>query len=262
MAHPAPGPAPRKLQQRYPDVQWHSCTLDFALGKKRVRSRLGGRPDLPADMEWPQRGGVPMAFVAQILLEELPKDDPAFFGLPASGMLLFFYDAAAMPSGYEREDQGSGCVLYAEVPGDTPAEPPAELPPEADFTAMPVRTEHTHPPADWFTLGIQGVDLTDELVEEHLDEVALARHEGSAGSQMFGDPLELQAPMIPWLFEHANQWLPEPSESEPWILLLQLDSEREAGMDWADSGRLYFWIREHDLRAGRFDRVWTLLQAV
>jgi uncharacterized protein YwqG len=45
-----------------------------------------------------------------------------------------------------------------------------------------------------------------------------------------------------------------------WRLLLQLDSDERAGMMWGDAGRLYFWIRDSDLREHRFDRAWLILQ--
>jgi uncharacterized protein YwqG len=31
-------------------------------------------------------------------------------------------------------------------------------------------------------------------------------------------------------------------------------------MDWGDSGRLYVWMREPDIRARKFDTAWTILQ--
>jgi uncharacterized protein YwqG len=48
-----------------------------------------------------------------------------------------------------------------------------------------------------------------------------------------------------------------------WRLLLQVDqvdSDEPVGMMWGDLGRLYFMMRDEDLRAGRFDRVWLELQ--
>jgi uncharacterized protein YwqG len=45
-----------------------------------------------------------------------------------------------------------------------------------------------------------------------------------------------------------------------WHLLLQVDSEQAAGMMWGDVGRLYYWIRSKDLKAGNFDNVWLVLQ--
>lgn len=45
-----------------------------------------------------------------------------------------------------------------------------------------------------------------------------------------------------------------------WRLLLQIDSDDRSGMMWGDVGRLYYWIRANDLREGRWDRVWMVLQ--
>ena len=33
-----------------------------------------------------------------------------------------------------------------------------------------------------------------------------------------------------------------------------------AGMMWADAGMLYYWIRDDDLAAQRFDRAWCVMQ--
>jgi len=43
--------------------------------------------------------------------------------------------------------------------------------------------------------------------------------------------------------------------TDDWQLLMQLDSEDEAGMMWGDVGKLYFTILEHDLStvAGMFE---------
>ena len=45
-----------------------------------------------------------------------------------------------------------------------------------------------------------------------------------------------------------------------WMLLLQVDTDDEAGWMWGDCGTLYYWIRRPDLLAGRFDRVWMIFQ--
>jgi uncharacterized protein YwqG len=42
--------------------------------------------------------------------------------------------------------------------------------------------------------------------------------------------------------------------------LLQVDSDDAAGMMWGDAGMLYFWIRDDDLAARRFDRAWCVMQ--
>jgi len=46
-----------------------------------------------------------------------------------------------------------------------------------------------------------------------------------------------------------------------WRLLLQLDTDDDAGMMWCDVGSLYFWVREQDARAGDFSAAWMILQS-
>ncbi len=46
-----------------------------------------------------------------------------------------------------------------------------------------------------------------------------------------------------------------------WQLLLQVDSNEHAGMRWASSGMLYYWITSADLHARHFDATWVVLQS-
>jgi uncharacterized protein YwqG len=45
-----------------------------------------------------------------------------------------------------------------------------------------------------------------------------------------------------------------------WRLLLQIDTDDTLGSEWGDTGRVYFWIREQDLAAQRFDSAWHIMQ--
>ena len=56
------------------------------------RSFIGGLPHLPDGMEWPvsPKKGLPLSFIAQIDLREVPRPAGVFF--PAEGMLWFFAD--------------------------------------------------------------------------------------------------------------------------------------------------------------------------
>lgn len=59
-------------------------------------NRLGGRPDLSSDFEWPRsegEGNLPIPFIAQINLDEIQELGLENNALPTSGRLLFFYDA-------------------------------------------------------------------------------------------------------------------------------------------------------------------------
>lgn len=61
---------------------------------------------MPAEWVWPARGGLRMAFVAQVDLEAL-----ADAALPAHGVLLFFYDALGQPWG-TRGSRGGWQVVH------------------------------------------------------------------------------------------------------------------------------------------------------
>ena len=45
-----------------------------------------------------------------------------------------------------------------------------------------------------------------------------------------------------------------------WRLLLRVDSDERTGMYWGETGRIYFLIRDVDLRLRQFDKVWLVLQ--
>ena len=95
-----------------------------------VRSRLGGRPQLPDSFEWPwsRRREVPLHFLAQIDCAELPRIDAR---LPTAGMLFFFASDDEERIWSDGAPEDSVRVLYAPaVAADQPErEPPRELPP-------------------------------------------------------------------------------------------------------------------------------------
>jgi uncharacterized protein YwqG len=45
-----------------------------------------------------------------------------------------------------------------------------------------------------------------------------------------------------------------------WQLLLQIDSDDNAGMMWGDVGRLYYLMTEEHMRDRNFDAAWMILQ--
>jgi hypothetical protein len=97
-------------------------------------SKIGGTPDLPPDISWPEWKGVPLAFIAQINLRDTAQLDSDDL-LPKSGLLSFFYEATDTPWGFDPIDRGSACVLYfEEVAGKlVRAVQPAHLPEYSRF---------------------------------------------------------------------------------------------------------------------------------
>jgi len=74
-------------------------------------SKIGGRPDLPVGVAWPERDGRPLAFLAQFNLAEVAAYDVEH-ALPPTGMLYFFYDFTNERCGVHHEDRDSWRVMY------------------------------------------------------------------------------------------------------------------------------------------------------
>lgn len=236
-------------------------------------TRIGGRPDLPDDVGWPSWKGRPLAFLGQLNLSEL-------FGmvgadvLPANGHLYFFYDSEQETWGFDPNDEGSWSVIFADVSlEDLGRESwPADLPDHGRFQACRVETRETLTLPPWESDTIQELDLTGEEGDSYVDLLdALAPEE--ATHQLLGHPDPLQGDMAlecqlvsngiycgdPSGYEDPRRAELE-AGVEDWRLLLQVESDENAGMMWGDSGRLYFWIQTEDLLRRDFRRVWMILQ--
>ncbi len=100
-------------------------------------------------------------------------------------------------------------------------------------------------------------DLLEEV--EHFYDMSRGR---PAIHRMLGHPDAIQNDMQVkclqrWLQRH-NETLSSQAfdeEAKEWLLLLQIGCDDNIMRDWADSGKLYYWIRSKDLEARRFDQV-------
>ncbi|MDJ0754492.1 MAG: YwqG family protein [Ardenticatenaceae bacterium] len=210
-------------------------------------SKIGGLPDLPPNVSWPDNNGMPMSFVAQFNMSSVTALDSTGL-LPSTGMLYFFFLIhGEAPTGI------SGKVLHLE--GELRrTHPPAELPKEDRFIACEVEmaTRITLPPSDSDEIDV--LKLTREERDRY-DEVWWQIMPD--GISLLGHPIPVQ-----W-----GGWMQETlrtcSDDEPaaaWQLLLQVDSDRNAGMMWGDMGSIYFWIREKDLKAQNFASICVMLE--
>jgi hypothetical protein len=100
-------------------------------------SRLGGRPDLPRGHRWPAVENRPMAFLAQLRLDELAAALPEG-GLPRAGLLVVFADI-------DPESQAPSAVHAEVVPTDELRRLgwPARLPEELRYDASLAVAEPT-----------------------------------------------------------------------------------------------------------------------
>jgi uncharacterized protein YwqG len=266
-----------------PAILHRAAPLRSSLRLKTGASKLGGVPDLPPDFRWPARREIrrdiaaadpyskeipdteqPMAFICQIALAQLSDPERLDIPLPRSGLLSFFYDVVDGPWGFDPINKGAWRLVWFE---DTSNLSPRTQTNAHSFPEVPLLAEHT-------------LTLADELPAElNLDEdlartyrALIEEEHRASGVQLGGWPVSIQGPMLQQCeivsagmvynrkgFEKALRMGLDKREQN-WRLVLQVDTCEDANMDWGDSGRLYVWMREPDIRARKFDAAWTILQ--
>jgi uncharacterized protein YwqG len=198
--------------------------------------------------------------------------------LPTSGLLTFFYDLENQPWGYDPQELDGHRVMLLDDNGLV-------------STSLPARENHLHPRAlhlgpgrtlphfgsrDYDRLEAES-RLRDEdwdkyfdLLEEYEKQFyppESGRHRLLGHSANVQGDMQLEAQLVmnglycgdETGYNDPRAELLEPG-ADDWLLLLQLDSDDRSDLMWGDMGMLYFWIRQEDLKAHRFDRVWMSLQ--
>lgn len=236
-------------------------------------SRLGGRPDLPPGADWPAWKGVPMAFIAQVRLPDVRAYDAAH-ALPRSGMLWFFYDAQQQTYGADPDDRGGWQVRYAAGTRTRlqRAEWPANLPAAAQFRpcaltfarelTLPQRPEIFLPQLDW--TADERKQYEDFLATyPSPDDRATVHHRILGHSDDLQDDMHLQCALASQGIRSVDDPRAEAAGRSAlnWRLLLQIDSDEQAGMEWGNDGRIYYWIEQSALQARNFENVWLALQS-
>lgn len=253
-------------------------------------SKLGGFPDLPVGAAWPLHGSLepggptkferntnwevgPLEFLAQINLAEVARAGSGL-PLPEDGLLLFFYDAREQPWGSNLSDALGWRVIY--VPAGVETKRQLSATPE-DVSTRPLEFAASEVLPDWFSIGDHldeesaavwpELDGLEELFDEHSGDNHGEDHAFGGWPHVIQHAMELECEMAAQGLKegrsdpYEDPRMPVIRENAPqWRLLLQLDSDDMLDWMWGDMGMVYFWCREEDIAARRFDRVWTILQ--
>lgn len=227
---------------------------------------FGGVPQLPVGVAWPEREGRPLTFLASIDLPSIAAVVTLDW-LPRSGRLLFFYDIEGQPWGFDPKDRGGSRVLHADDGGGSPTSTSNVLP----RRFMSPRRIASYP--SYERPEMSALNLTDAQSDAAI-EISDAAYGATPYHQIGGYPHAVQADAmeLECQLASAGLYVGDPSGYEDvrakalesgatdWRLLLQMDSDDDLGVMWGDAGIIYFWIREDDARAGRFDQAWLILQ--
>lgn len=207
------------------------------LVRGRGVSGIGGLPRLASGTAWPRRNGAPLTLLAQLALDDLPEASAPEW-LPRAGSLAFFYDYDEMPW------DGEAVVLFGPHPlVELPvAQEPVDLAPDLVIR----RTSVEFVPG--FTLPASDSELVRSLAlsGDQLDRMDDLRVEGQPVHRLFGYPDAIQDPLV--------------DRGRLVDLLLQLDTDEDAGLEFGDDGRLFFLVPAHGGLEERLAGVSAVLQ--
>jgi uncharacterized protein YwqG len=245
-----------------------------ACGPSSSGSRLGGLALLPPDQSWPvTQAGMPLSFLGQISTSEITVP-PGCPELPPDTLLAFFYEAAGQQGwGLDPADHQYWKVIAVPRATAAPADAPAGV---RVFSPRRLVPELVTTILDPDEPAIEGLcRATGDGIPQLYDRLYEEQQRGDKGPlhRMFGWPdlvqnsMQLDCQLASSgidLRSDAAYDDPRAAQLEggaaDWMLLLQVDTDDEAGWMWGDCGTLYYWIRRPDLLAGRFGRVWMIFE--
>lgn len=151
-------------------------------GAGKGASKIGGKPDVPKDFEWPVYEGKdfeditkerPLSFIAQINLKDVAPYDTEEL-LPKQGILSFFYEMYSMEWGFDPANKGCAKVYY--FPDENELEAmdfPAELEKDAIISEMKIlrmRNEGSLPVYEQILPELEKLKKTEGIVCDNLEE--------------------------------------------------------------------------------------------
>lgn len=212
-------------------------------------SKVGGKPYLPMDSEFPlTESGNPMFFLAQINFSEMPHLE----GFPQKGILQFFIDVEDEMMGLENPPK---VIYYADIKEDnsllqqnfpkmdfekyfSPFEKDTELSVKFNKVEQLITT------SDFRFPKIVSIDFSDEIWDKFYD----VDEYNERGHRIGGYPYFTQ-----YDIRGANDDLKD------YILLFQLDSDwgKDVGYEimWGNAGVANFFIHPEDLKNLDFSKV-------
>ena len=240
-------------------------------------SKIGGKPNLPDDIEWPNVDGDPMSFVAQINLEDLPQKDVSLAKNLTGAVLVFAKltdvdycepnsknyklihiqnlsaPERAFPENLDNYDRFESTYLSSVLfNGDIPRQITDEI------DTLQYQSDDT--------LSINAYcDVADEYYKK-LPERLLLRDKaikiGGYGNFMQGGGME-ESPFAETKF--ANTKLKECMHTlgaKDYVLFMQIFSakDKKQKMLFGDAGVLYIYVKISDLIEGKLENIVFVMQ--
>jgi uncharacterized protein YwqG len=248
------------LLHREPSIRLIGAGPAAAAGRG---SRFGGRALLPPGMQWPYHNDNPLSFLGEIRMgEDLRLSETA------PRLLTFFYDLIEEPWGFDPAHAGGWRVIPVDPETAEEVDAPQGTESFETLSLAPRETVTVPDLAEPVVAHLFAPDWTDARAYwRAVGDSEEPRHRMFGWPDLIQNPMQLECQLATnGISAGGPEGFRDPRVEQlrdgaaDWRLLLQIDSDDDAGWMWGDVGRLYFWIRDADLRAGRFDKVWMIQQ--
>lgn len=210
-------------------------------------SKVGGKPYLPMDSEFPlTESGNPMFFLAQINFAEMPHLE----GFPQKGILQFFIDLEDEIMGlesspkviYHSDIKEDNALLQQDFPEIDFEEYISPFEKDTELSIEFNKVEQLITTSDFRFSEIVSIDIPDEIWDKFYD----VDEYNESGHRVGGYP-------------YFTQYDIREGSLEDYILLFQLDSDWGEdvgyGIMWGDAGVANFFIHPEDLKNLDFSKV-------
>ena len=238
-----------------------------------VFTKIGGQPLAGKNFEWPKWKNQSMAFIMQIKLSEIAVLSQIKL-FPQKGFLYVFYDKEQSIWGFDPNDKGSWKIIFEPEHDDLMTIPyPKDLEDNYRYNEKKLEAKLIKTYPSWEDKQVDALNLTDELLDWYVN-FSVSVYGKEPGHQIAGIAAAVQSPDMDLECQLVTNGLycgdgsgyedPRREELEKnksdWTILLQIDSDDDAGIMWGDMGKLYFWIKKSDLEKSMFQNVWMILQ--
>ena len=205
-------------------------------------------------MDWKQRNGPeyangkPMAFLAQLDLVEISRVHK-YDWLGSEGLLLFFYDVAEMPWGFDPKDRGKWSVIYQSNP-DSFINYPEDLDNEFRIEESYIQPKLIEVLPNYDDPSVENLGLTVAEIDAYID---MNEGDDEPSHQVGGFPSPIQSNYMDLDSQLASNgvYIGNPEGYE---------SDDDLDVMWGDCGMVYFWAQEQKALKNQFDNSWLILQ--
>ncbi|WP_237274943.1 YwqG family protein [Tenacibaculum ovolyticum] len=233
------------------------------------QSKIGGHPDLPQKLHWPkEKNGKYFLFVAQINCEDLNNNE--IQNIPNKGIIYFFFSENYTSnrtifiedlSSLERKEAPNTISLSNSTSFNANLN-------DGVYNSCTVEFKNTYGLPSWeYEFVSKQLNESQEVSYSEIPRYSNYITKLFGHSNCIQSPMEYSCEMISRGYTWPNhivsdeKIIQEMKDNQyQWKLLFQIDSEKLTKMMWGDVGRLYFWIKEKDLKAQNFDNVVAITQ--